>query len=63
MLFEFVYDDGSPVLIGALYMTFFDIDGESNGVENVRLEGITSYYTSNEAMDITNGKGFSDKKY
>ena len=56
LLFEFIYDDGLPVSIGTLYMTFFDIDGERNGVEIIRLEDIDSYYTSNEAIDITNGK-------
>ena len=56
MLFEFIYDDDSPVVIDVLYMSFFDIDGERNGVETVRLEGIHSYYTLNAAMDITSGE-------
>jgi len=54
--FDFVYDDDTPVYAALLYMTFFDIDGGSDGVERVRLENIDSYITPpTPAMDITSG--------
>ena len=43
-------------------MTFYDIDGASNGVETIRLEGIDSYAHDDDVnLDIDVGDNFESR--
>lgn len=52
-------DNDNPINMEMLYMTFYDLDGERDGVETVRLEDIDEFVLPETVnADVTSGEGW-----